>query len=189
MRVVDQQYVAFGRCVWAVALLAAGQASTLCGTLAGQYVMEGFLRLKATPTSQRSRCRLSRKQKHLPSPQVAAWKRLLVTRLVALVPAVAVAVWAGHTASVAADTLNEWINVQQSCQVHPCVLQCVQELAASLSGGLGICGAAAIRACPTAALQPRPLDGRVGHHARRALCALHGAPPPAPRPRLTHNPG
>jgi NRAMP (natural resistance-associated macrophage protein)-like metal ion transporter len=32
--------------IWAVALLAAGQASTLCGTLAGQYVMQGFLQLR-----------------------------------------------------------------------------------------------------------------------------------------------
>ena len=40
-----------------------------------------------------------------------------MARLIALVPAVAVAVWASHTAATVADTLNEWINVQQSCQL------------------------------------------------------------------------
>ena len=31
--------------VWAIGLLAAGQASTMTGTLAGQHVMEGFLQV------------------------------------------------------------------------------------------------------------------------------------------------
>ena len=39
--------------VFAVALLAAGQNSTLTGTLAGQIVMEGFLSLKMTPALRR----------------------------------------------------------------------------------------------------------------------------------------
>ena len=34
------------RYVWGVGVLAAGQASTMTGTIAGQYVMEGFLDLK-----------------------------------------------------------------------------------------------------------------------------------------------
>jgi len=50
---------------FAVALLAAGQSSTLTGTLAGQIVMEGFLQIKVRP-----------------------WLRRLITRLVAIVPAV-----------------------------------------------------------------------------------------------------
>jgi len=49
--------------VFAVALLAAGQTSTITGTLAGQYVMEGFLRLRVSPLLRR-----------------------LVTRLIVLVP-------------------------------------------------------------------------------------------------------
>ncbi|SEN09335.1 manganese transport protein [Sphingomonas gellani] len=53
--------------VFAIALLASGQNSTVTGTLAGQIVMEGFLDLK------------------LPS-----WIRRLVTRLLAVVPAVIV---------------------------------------------------------------------------------------------------
>ena len=55
--------------LFAVALLASGLNSTLTGTLAGQVVMEGFLDLRLPP-----------------------WARRLVTRLAAIVPAVAVAI-------------------------------------------------------------------------------------------------
>jgi manganese transport protein len=51
--------------LFAVALLAAGQSSTITGTLAGQVVMEGFLRWRVRP-----------------------WVRRLITRLAAIVPAV-----------------------------------------------------------------------------------------------------
>jgi manganese transport protein len=54
--------------VFAVALLASGQNSTLTGTLAGQIVMEGFLNIRLRP-----------------------WVRRLLTRLIAIVPAVIVA--------------------------------------------------------------------------------------------------
>lgn len=53
--------------VFAVALLAAGQNATLTGTLAGQIVLEGFLQIRLPP-----------------------WLRRLVSRAVAVVPAVAV---------------------------------------------------------------------------------------------------
>ena len=58
---------------FAVALLAAGQSSTLTGTIAGQVVMEGFLNLRMVP-----------------------WLRRLVTRLLALGPAVIAIAWAGN---------------------------------------------------------------------------------------------
>src|SRR5436853_6259252 len=51
--------------LFAIALLASGQNSTLTGTLAGQIVMEGFLNLRLRP-----------------------WLRRLITRLIAIVPAV-----------------------------------------------------------------------------------------------------
>ncbi|MDB6123479.1 MAG: Mn2+/Fe2+ transporter, family [Pedosphaera sp.] len=51
--------------VFAVALLASGQNSTLTGTLAGQIVMEGFLNIRLRP-----------------------WVRRLLTRLIAIIPAV-----------------------------------------------------------------------------------------------------
>lgn len=53
--------------LFGIALIASGQSSTLCGTLAGQYVMEGFLEIRAPPLIRR-----------------------LVTRLVAIVPALVV---------------------------------------------------------------------------------------------------
>ena len=53
--------------LFAVALLASGQNSTLTGTLAGQIVMEGFLNIRLKP-----------------------WLRRLITRLIAVVPAVCV---------------------------------------------------------------------------------------------------
>lgn len=58
----------FASTIFAIALLASGQNSTLTGTMAGQIVMEGFLDLRLRP-----------------------WVRRLLTRLVAIVPAVIVA--------------------------------------------------------------------------------------------------
>lgn len=59
--------------VFAGALLASGQNSTLTGTLAGQIVMEGFLEIRLRP-----------------------WLRRLITRLAAVVPAVIVAAMFGE---------------------------------------------------------------------------------------------
>jgi manganese transport protein len=59
--------------LFAVALLASGQSSTLTGTLAGQVVMEGFVHLRVRP-----------------------WARRLVTRLAAIVPALVVIAATGH---------------------------------------------------------------------------------------------
>jgi manganese transport protein len=57
--------VGFASILFAVALLASGQNSTLTGTLAGQIVMEGFLNFRITP-----------------------WLRRLITRGLAIIPAV-----------------------------------------------------------------------------------------------------
>jgi manganese transport protein len=57
----------FASTLFACALLASGQNSTLTGTLAGQIVMEGFLNLRLKP-----------------------WLRRLITRLMAIIPAVVV---------------------------------------------------------------------------------------------------
>jgi manganese transport protein len=53
--------------LFAVALIAAGQSSTVTGTLAGQIIMEGYLRLRINP-----------------------WMRRLLTRLLAIIPAILV---------------------------------------------------------------------------------------------------
>jgi NRAMP (natural resistance-associated macrophage protein)-like metal ion transporter len=79
--------------LWAIGLLAAGQSSTVTGTYAGQFVMEGMLNLR-----------------------LANWKRVAFTRMVALVPATFVAVLASHD-YLAADRLNERLNVVQSVQL------------------------------------------------------------------------
>ena len=53
--------------LFGIALVAAGQSSTITGTLAGQIVMEGYLNLRIAP-----------------------WMRRLITRLIAIIPAVIV---------------------------------------------------------------------------------------------------
>jgi len=59
--------------LFAIALIAAGQSSTITGTLAGQIVMEGYLRLRINP-----------------------WMRRLITRVVAIIPAVIVILSSGE---------------------------------------------------------------------------------------------
>ncbi|MSU64914.1 MAG: divalent metal cation transporter [Opitutus sp.] len=66
--------VGFASLLFAVALLASGQNSTLTGTLAGQIVMEGFLNIRLRP-----------------------WLRRLTTRAIALVPAVFVIGYFGES--------------------------------------------------------------------------------------------
>ena len=61
---------------FAVALLASGQSSTVTGTLAGQIVMEGYLNLRIRP-----------------------WLRRLITRLLAVAPAIAAIYYAGESST------------------------------------------------------------------------------------------
>ncbi|HSD15036.1 MAG TPA: Nramp family divalent metal transporter [Flavobacterium sp.] len=62
--------------LFAVALIAAGQSSTITGTLAGQIVMEGYLNLRIQP-----------------------WVRRIITRLIAIVPAFIAIVYFGESAT------------------------------------------------------------------------------------------
>src|SRR5206468_8708010 len=59
--------------LFAIALLCSGQNATLTGTLAGQIVMEGFINLRLRP-----------------------WLRRLITRLIAIIPAIIVVVLYGE---------------------------------------------------------------------------------------------
>ncbi len=59
--------------LFAIALIAAGQSSTITGTLAGQVIMEGYLNLRLQP-----------------------WIRRLATRLIAIVPAFLVIYYLGE---------------------------------------------------------------------------------------------
>merc|ERR1711988_483692 len=79
--------------VWGLGLLAAGAMSTVTGTRAGQYVMEGFLNLN-----------------------IARWQRVVITRSIALGPAIAVALMQADDPSMG-DTLNQWLNILQSVQL------------------------------------------------------------------------
>lgn len=59
--------------IFAIALIAAGQSSTITGTLAGQIIMEGYLSLRVNP-----------------------WVRRLITRLLAIIPALLVIIIYGE---------------------------------------------------------------------------------------------
>ncbi|RTQ53359.1 divalent metal cation transporter [Hymenobacter gummosus] len=86
--------------VFAIALLASGQNSTLTGTLAGQIVMEGFLHLKLKP-----------------------WLRRLITRLIAVVPAFVVTLMYGEKGTGELLVLSQVIlSLQLSFAVVPLVL-------------------------------------------------------------------
>jgi manganese transport protein len=86
--------------VFAIALLASGQNSTLTGTLAGQIVMEGFLNLKLKP-----------------------WLRRLITRGIAVVPALIVTLLYGEKGTSELLVLSQVIlSFQLSFAVVPLVL-------------------------------------------------------------------
>ncbi|MFD0698573.1 Nramp family divalent metal transporter [Paenibacillus sp. GCM10027628] len=85
--------------LFGVALLASGQNSTLTGTLAGQIVMEGFLNIRLTP-----------------------WLRRLITRLIAIVPAVIVISIYGEKGATDLLVLSQVIlSLQLSFAVIPLV--------------------------------------------------------------------
>jgi manganese transport protein len=86
--------------MFALALLASGQNSTLTGTLAGQIVMEGFLNLRIRP-----------------------WLRRLITRLIAIVPAVIVSILAGASGTAKLLIFSQVIlSLQLSFAVFPLVM-------------------------------------------------------------------
>lgn len=85
--------------VFALALLASGQNSTLTGTLAGQIVMEGFLNLRIRP-----------------------WLRRLITRAIAIVPAAIVAIVYGESGTARLLVFSQVIlSLQLSFAVFPLV--------------------------------------------------------------------
>ena len=86
--------------VFALALLASGQNSTLTGTLAGQIVMEGFLNIRIRP-----------------------WLRRLITRFIAIVPAAIVAVLRGESGTAELLIFSQVIlSLQLSFAVFPLVM-------------------------------------------------------------------
>lgn len=85
---------------FAIALLVAGQSSTITGTMAGQVVMEGFVRLRISPL-----------------------KRRLLTRALAIVPAVAVLFHVGETGVL---QLLVWSQVVLSLQLPFAILPLIR---------------------------------------------------------------
>jgi manganese transport protein len=86
--------------IFALALLASGQSSTLTATLAGQIVMEGFLNLHLKP-----------------------WVRRLLTRLLAVVPALITIIWLGEKSTGNLLILSQVIlSLQLPFAVFPLVM-------------------------------------------------------------------
>ncbi|XP_029636399.1 natural resistance-associated macrophage protein 2 isoform X2 [Octopus sinensis] len=77
--------------IWAVGILAAGQSSTMTGTYAGQFVMEGFLNL-----------------------YWKRWQRVLLTRSIAIMPTVLIAFFKGINDL---SGMNDLLNVLMSLQL------------------------------------------------------------------------
>jgi manganese transport protein len=86
--------------LFAIALLASGQNSTLTGTLAGQIVMEGFLNLRLKP-----------------------WLRRMITRFIAIIPAFIVTIVYGEKGIASLLVLSQVIlSLQLSFAVIPLIL-------------------------------------------------------------------
>ena len=91
--------IPFASVLFAVALLCSGQNSTLTGTLAGQIVMEGFLNIRLAP-----------------------WLRRLITRLIAIVPAIIAVAFYGASGTAKLLIFSQVIlSLQLSFAVFPLV--------------------------------------------------------------------
>lgn len=87
---IAKNYSITMKIIWGVGVLASGQSSTMTGTYAGQFIMEGFLNI-----------------------HWAKWKRVLLTRSIAMVPTILVAILATNYL----DIMNNWLNVLQSVEL------------------------------------------------------------------------
>lgn len=85
--------------IWAIGILASGQSSTMTGTYAGQFAMQGFLNLNWAP-----------------------WKILVITRLVAMAPTLFVA---GFTNIETLTGLNDILNTVMSIQLPFAIIPCL----------------------------------------------------------------
>ncbi|ODN05737.1 Protein Malvolio [Orchesella cincta] len=93
------QYGTIAMYIWAIGILAAGQSSTMTGTYAGQFVMEGFLDLKWS-----------------------RWKRVLLTRTIAILPTFLVAKFQNiEDLSGMNDMLNALMSMQLPFAILPVI--------------------------------------------------------------------
>jgi manganese transport protein len=90
----------FASTLFAVALLASGQNSSITGTLAGQVVMEGFVHMKVAP-----------------------WQRRMITRTIAIIPTIVVVAVYGSRGTEKLLILSQVIlSMQLSFAVVPLVI-------------------------------------------------------------------
>nr|XP_054767773.1 natural resistance-associated macrophage protein 2-like isoform X1 [Lytechinus pictus] len=85
------QYGAAALYIWAIGILASGQSSTMTGTYAGQFAMEGFLNLKWS-----------------------RWRRIILTRSIAICPTILIAIFSGIDDLTG---MNDLLNVLMSLQL------------------------------------------------------------------------
>lgn len=78
--------------VWGIGIMAAGQSSTMTGTYAGQFVMEGFLQIRWP-----------------------RWRRVLFTRAIAIMPTLGVALMARGVENLTG--MNDLLNCVQMIQL------------------------------------------------------------------------
>eukprot|EP00755_Sulcionema_specki_P024045 Sspe_Gene.80355::Locus_50695_Transcript_1_1_Confidence_1.000_Length_1707::g.80355::m.80355/K21398/SLC11A2, DMT1, NRAMP2; natural resistance-associated macrophage protein 2 len=95
---LSANYASYASLVFSIGLLASGQAATATSTYAGQFVMQGYVNLKVSP-----------------------WKRSMISRGVAIGPALAVGIAGAHHPHDL-DTMMEWLNVAQSVQLPFAIL-------------------------------------------------------------------
>lgn len=86
--------------IWAIGIFAAGQSSTMTGTYAGQFVMEGFLNLRW-----------------------ARWSRVLLTRMIAIAPTLIIAIFydIGNLTGMN-DTLNALMSLMLPFALLPTLI-------------------------------------------------------------------
>lgn len=85
--------------IWAVGILAAGQSSTMTGTYAGQFAMEGFLNLRW-----------------------ARWKRVCFTRTIAIIPTFCTAFFSNiQDLTKLNDLLNAVMSLQLPFAIIPTI--------------------------------------------------------------------
>lgn len=87
---LNAEYGQVMKIIWAIGLLAAGQCSTITGTYAGQFIMEGFTKIN-----------------------LKRWMRIIITRSISIVPCVIVTMSTYNML----DSLNFWCNIVQSIQI------------------------------------------------------------------------
>merc|ERR1719454_2528058 len=99
------QSVSGSRWLWGLSLLAAGQSSAITTTYSGQYIMDGFLKIR-----------------------LPMWKRALLTRLTAIVPCCIVALSTHGTAlNTAVDIVNAALAILLPFALTPLVKYCTSK--------------------------------------------------------------